>query len=119
VSPPTNKQNDQLSILLTRQILGFDDYLDSQKTVEETVKLKTGVIIIHENGGFHLRDFISNSADVLSKIPSNLLLKKAIMEIGGETDVQRVLGVLWDSTIDCFCFTTNLKKIPGHILDGE
>lgn len=48
-----------------------DDLLDSANSVEEAVNLAKDVIYVHKQGGFHIRNWISNSTEVLEALQSS------------------------------------------------
>lgn len=48
----------------------MDDYLDSMGRVEEAVNLIIDVEEIHRRGYFEIRNWISNSKEVLKHIPT-------------------------------------------------
>lgn len=45
-----------------------DDWLDSVDTQEEAVQLANDVKAIHKEGGFEIRNFISNSVKVMEQL---------------------------------------------------
>ena len=50
-----------------------DDYLDSFDTEEETIKVIHDVMEVHRQGGFRIRNWISNSKEVLSSLPRDVV----------------------------------------------
>lgn len=71
-----------------------DDYVDYATTVEEANTRINNVIEAHMEGGFKLLKFLSNSPEVIAKIPQ---------ELRGEPNpngIERVLGIQWDTNSD-------------------
>ncbi|KAL7745575.1 hypothetical protein ACLKA6_009799 [Drosophila palustris] len=98
-----------------------DDYLDSKPCSSEVINLITTIIQIHSKAGFELRQFISNSDEVMNSIPENLRAANVVAMIGDKTDVQqKVLGMLWDAKGDFFTYsTTTMHKLAGDLLHGN
>jgi hypothetical protein len=70
-----------------------DDDLDSNPSVSEALKVIKEVISIHAEGGFLLRDFVSNSKEDMNRFPPELLSNKvAPLDIGAKCEIQRFLG---------------------------
>lgn len=67
----------------------MDDYLDSVKTRKEEEKLVKHVIYIYKQGSFNIRDWISNSKQLLTSKPSELPRNMNL------TVPQRILGLNW------------------------
>lgn len=94
-----------------------DDYLDSTSNIEDAIKLIHDVIYVHSKGGFEIRNFISNSKEILDSIPQNLRAETNCLNL--TDDIQQVLGLLWKTEEDTFVFTTNYSKIKKDILSGD
>ncbi|XP_058837183.1 uncharacterized protein LOC131693415 [Topomyia yanbarensis] len=95
-----------------------DDYLDSFESVDEAERVSRAVGAIHQKGGFHLRNWLSNSAEVLrglneeaTNASKNLCLST--------TDGDRVLGMLWQTTDDELRFSMNLKEEIQRVLNED
>lgn len=78
-----------------------DDLLDSSNTEEEALCLAQKIKEIHADGGFEIRNWISNSTKVMEalsgKEPTN---EKAISL--SDDDREKVLGLWWKPTADVF-----------------
>ncbi|XP_062538743.1 uncharacterized protein LOC134207018 [Armigeres subalbatus] len=87
-----------------------DDYLASFSSEEEAAKIASEVRYVHNNGGFQLHNWRSNSATVLERLG----------EVQPETDKQlnlvdaakseRVLGMLWSPSTDELSFSTQMSE---------
>lgn len=96
-----------------------DDYLDGADTVKEAIKLINDVISVNISGGFELRNWISNNAAVIEKIPENLRSSTlSNFEIGEELPTERILGLYWNANTDEFQFNCSFHKIEKGLLDG-
>ncbi|XP_062714134.1 uncharacterized protein LOC134290921 [Aedes albopictus] len=84
-----------------------DDYLDSVDTIDEAVKLVKDVKFVHAQGGFDIRNFSSNSAEVLQRL--------------GETENVKEKSIILDkSSVDVFTFDTTLKDdLTKLLVEGD
>ncbi|XP_062541327.1 uncharacterized protein LOC134209357 [Armigeres subalbatus] len=93
-----------------------DDMLTSVDTVEEAVKLANDVCYIHRKGGFHMRNWVSNSSAVLKALGENPKSEKS-MEMNAELAMEKVLGMWWSTTTDVFryklCTDRNRDLLSG------
>ncbi|XP_062557339.1 uncharacterized protein LOC134222212 [Armigeres subalbatus] len=94
-----------------------DDYLDSFGTESEAVNTSTEVRLVHHNGGFHLRNWRSNSEKVVKELGNSATIdsKNLCLESGERVD--RVLGMLWSSSSDALSFSTRLSEEVRNLLD--
>lgn len=89
-----------------------DDMLASVETEEEAIKLATEVRSIHSQGGFEIRNWLSNSSNVVESLHENTATEKN-MSFCTEMSTEKVLGMWWDTTTDTFTF----KLSPKHDMD--
>ncbi|XP_058449200.1 uncharacterized protein LOC131429170 [Malaya genurostris] len=86
-----------------------DDFLDSVDTVEEAVRLVKDVKYVHDQGGFDIRNFLSNSADVLQGLGETQSTQVTSVTLSRMADMDRVLGVIWIPATDVFAYDIVLK----------
>ncbi|XP_062556965.1 uncharacterized protein LOC134221800 [Armigeres subalbatus] len=86
-----------------------DDMLASVETEEEAVKLANEVRTIHSEGGFEIRNWLSNSKLVLANLHDNSTAEKNL-GFHAEMPTEKVLGMWWNTTTDTFTF----KLSPKH-----
>ncbi|XP_062557907.1 uncharacterized protein LOC134222769 [Armigeres subalbatus] len=86
-----------------------DDYLDSFETAKEAIEVVKQVKLVHSKGGFDIRNFLSNSAEVLQEIGTTS--KDANKELALERgeNMESVLGMMWQPNDDCFTYTLALR----------
>ncbi|XP_062537863.1 uncharacterized protein LOC134206188 [Armigeres subalbatus] len=97
-----------------------DDYLDSFSSWEEVERISHDVRTIHQNGGFHLRNWLSNSAEVLHGLNEEVLEGSKNLCLSTTDNSDRVLGLLWQTTNDELRFSMNVKDDIQRVLDdGE
>ncbi|XP_062703997.1 uncharacterized protein LOC115255979 [Aedes albopictus] len=86
-----------------------DDYLDSADTIDEAVRQAEEVRLVHSRGGFHIRNWMSNSEEVLRRVgePSTATKKHLSLDKSGVTE--RILGMLWCPDKDEFSYSTTLE----------
>ncbi|XP_061515249.1 uncharacterized protein LOC133393612 isoform X1 [Anopheles gambiae] len=93
-----------------------DDMLASAETSEEAAQLAETVRHIHAEGGFEIRNWVSNSNEVLER------LRWGVSQEDGrgvvmDSSAEKVLGMWWETTTDSFIFRLNLKHDKG-LLSG-
>ncbi|XP_055622107.1 uncharacterized protein LOC129765713 [Toxorhynchites rutilus septentrionalis] len=90
-----------------------DDYYDSADTIAEAVKLAREVKYIHSRGGFHIRNWVSNSEQFVREMGEECV--GPTVHFKDKSSVaERVLGVSWNTTNDAFLFTA-----PPRMTDDE
>lgn len=96
-----------------------DDLLDSVETIGEAVKLAEEVIKIHQNGGFEIRNWISNSEEVLRSLKASPNPTKRCFSSGVQLQAEKVLGMWWCTELDAFTYSANNGNLPNDILFGR
>lgn len=96
-----------------------DDYLDSFETEEEAIEVVNQVKFIHRNGGFHLRNFLSNSERVLAAIESVSHDDSKELSLLRAEKVESVLGMKWSPSKDSFIYTLALREELANIVEPE
>ena len=97
----------------------MDDYLDSMDTIEEDIIRAQQVTHIHRKGGFEIRNWMSNSTEVLSSLPPESVAQRRVKLALGEEEFTQVLGVKWSPDKDIFSFTINFPRIDSRLISGE
>ncbi|XP_053699180.1 uncharacterized protein LOC128746160 [Sabethes cyaneus] len=87
-----------------------DDYFDSVESVEEAVKLAREVRLVHRKGGFEIRNWVSNSPEVLQSLGETKPVAPVHFNQDKQTSKERVLGVIWDPNTDEFAFSTTHRE---------
>lgn len=95
-----------------------DDLMDGENSIEDTIRLAKDVQMIHSSGGFEIRNFISNSAEVLMAIDATNDCSGKEFTLNSELKTERVLGMWWDTKRDVFTFSLKYTSIANGILDG-
>ncbi|XP_062557755.1 uncharacterized protein LOC134222608 [Armigeres subalbatus] len=86
-----------------------DDYLDSADNVDEAVKLALEIKHVHSLGGFQLRNWLSNSQDVLARVGDNDSVAEKSLQLDKDSVTERVLGVFWKLEKDMFTFSSAMS----------
>ncbi|XP_038106588.1 uncharacterized protein LOC119766221 [Culex quinquefasciatus] len=94
-----------------------DDFLDSVDTVEDALRLVEDVKYVHAQGGFEIRNFLSNSAEVLQKLGEVRSLEKKSLCEDASSYVERVLIMIWKPAQDVFTFDTTLREDLEQLLE--
>ncbi|XP_055603799.1 uncharacterized protein LOC129752034 [Uranotaenia lowii] len=94
-----------------------DDMLIATETVEEAICLAKEVRYIHAQAGFEMRNWVSNSPEVLETLNGTSGNEKNL-NYDAELSTEKVLGMWWCTISDSFTF----KLSPKHekeLLSGE
>ncbi|XP_053699404.1 uncharacterized protein LOC128746376 [Sabethes cyaneus] len=95
-----------------------DDYLDSFGSEEEACRISEEVRQIFRNGGFQLRNWISNSESVLQHLgETQAAVSKSLTTTSN--DAERVLGMLWDPLTDELSFSTRMSDEVHYLLEND
>ncbi|XP_046869388.1 uncharacterized protein LOC124462036 [Drosophila willistoni] len=92
-----------------------DDFIYSGDNYVEVGNIATQVRDIHAAGGFHIRNWSSNSKEVLRILKSDSLLPEAV-EI---TATEKVLGLYWMPHSDVFTFICKFARLKRNVLDSD
>lgn len=86
-----------------------DDYLDSFPSLEVAKKISHEVYFIHSKAGFHLRNWLSNSTEVIDELEGHSPnIKKGIS--ANSESIDKVLGMWWCTNSDSFTYTFHLNQ---------
>ncbi|XP_062557225.1 uncharacterized protein LOC134222096 [Armigeres subalbatus] len=89
-----------------------DDYFDCADTEEAAIELIQRVINVHEQGGFKLAKFSSNSKTVIDSLDPEIVA-------GCREGEVRVLGIRWDLQSDEFVFPLTFSNLDERFQSGE
>ena len=90
----------------------MDDYCDSADTEDEALQKISNMIEVQKRGGFHIRNWTCSSLQVLSMLPDDLKANSfKELQLDSSLPTERVLGLWWNSQLDCFTFKLNEKKL--------
>ncbi|XP_058817299.1 uncharacterized protein LOC131680602 [Topomyia yanbarensis] len=96
-----------------------DDYYDSVDTVDEAIKRANEVKFIHSQGGFNIRNWVSNSTEFLEALGERTVETAVHFNRDKCTDYERVLGIVWEPVEDVFCFAVASKEEFCEVLQGK
>ena len=95
------------------------DYLDSCNAVEEAISRAHQIAHVHRKGGFEIRNWMSNSSEMLDSLPPGAVAQRGAELAFGEEELARVLGVICSPESDIFTFTTNFPRLDSRLISGE
>ncbi|XP_062713378.1 uncharacterized protein LOC134290293 [Aedes albopictus] len=95
-----------------------DDYFDSVDSTEEAICRAKEVRDIHARGGFQIRNWVSNSEEVLMQLGERQDNQEIHFHRDKETEYERVLGIVWNTKQDVFTFSTKVKDELQPYLTG-
>lgn len=94
-----------------------DDMLASEETEEAAIELAKSVRYVHAEGGFQIRNWISNSQRVLAALQDGRVPQKNL-DLAAEMGTEKVFGMWWDTAKDCFTFKMSKTRFDEALLNG-
>uniref|UniRef100_A0A182KFS3 Uncharacterized protein n=1 Tax=Anopheles christyi TaxID=43041 RepID=A0A182KFS3_9DIPT len=94
-----------------------NDMLASVETVEKAKALADAVRYIHACGGFEIRNWISNSREIVQHLQKHLG-EEGNVNLNFELSTEKVLGLWWNMTTDTFTFRLTPKH-DKELLSGR
>lgn len=96
-----------------------DDWLGSVDSTDHAIKLAEEVRYIHEQGGFEIRNWISNSSSVAQHLNNSSSAKVKNLEVGPNASAEKILGMFWRTSGDVFTYVLKVKDSNADIFNGE
>ncbi|XP_055622739.1 uncharacterized protein LOC129766247 [Toxorhynchites rutilus septentrionalis] len=95
-----------------------DDMLVSVDTEGEAIQLAKQVTFVHAQGGFEIRNWISNSQRVLRALDENSTKEKNL-DLAPELATEKVLGMWWCTASDVFSYKVGWNRYERPLLEGQ
>ncbi|XP_062715269.1 uncharacterized protein LOC115260558 [Aedes albopictus] len=95
-----------------------DDMLVSVDTEEQAIQLAKDVRHVHQQGGFEIRNWISNSSRVLAAL-QEVDTDEKCLDLSSELATEKVLGMWWNTTDDVFTYKVGWNRYDPALLRGE
>ncbi|XP_062703593.1 uncharacterized protein LOC134286045 [Aedes albopictus] len=95
-----------------------DDMLVSVETEQEAIQLASEVKLVHGNGGFEIRNWVSNSSQVLEALQGDNVTEKNL-DLSSELATEKVLGMWWCTSTDTFTFKICRNRYDEGLLSGQ
>lgn len=97
-----------------------DDWLDSMDNEKDVIDVATHVKQIHEHAGFEIRNWLSNSSNVLNALGVNSFAgSMKSLNMSSEVEAEKVLGMWWCTSNDKLTFSLKRNKTNQNLLTGE
>ena len=91
-----------------------DDFLISTDTCNEAIKISNDVHYIHQQAGFNLRNWCSNSIEVLNNLNANKSEYKCL-NIANNLNEEKILGIYWKPLDDIITYEISPSIINSDI----
>ncbi|XP_058826902.1 uncharacterized protein LOC131686906 [Topomyia yanbarensis] len=95
-----------------------DDMLVSVCTEQEAIQLAQQVNRVHAEGGFEIRNWISNSKQVVHALEEKQTEEKNL-DLSPELSTEKVLGMWWCTDSDTFTYKVGWSRYGRALLEGE
>lgn len=96
-----------------------DDMMDGGETPEKVIELVNQVQRIHNHGGFKIGKFLSNSTKVLETLGEPKSEQQRQLDLDPVQKLERVLGMFWNTSTDCFMFSLKYAEINEAVVHGR
>lgn len=96
-----------------------DDFVDSFSTASKAIEVSKQVRDIHKAAGFELRNFSSNSPEVVLALKGVLDMPVNFSNEMAELQSEKVLGMYWQPTDDTFRFNIKFHNVKPDIIEGH
>ena len=93
-----------------------DDMIDCADTDQDALELANQVSNIHQHGGFHIRNWISNSPEVLQSLAKNA---DCTGTKEWELESNKVLGMYWDAANDVFRYNCRFARLRRNVFEND
>ncbi|XP_075162818.1 uncharacterized protein LOC142235448 [Haematobia irritans] len=109
--------NPKILQAITRQHY-VDDYIDSMNTVSEAIEVALKVREVHAKGGFVMRNWSSNSNEVLQALGEKQYVENKTFECNEDVvKYEKILGLYWEPKGDVFRINMKFARIRRPIFD--
>ncbi|XP_058826511.1 uncharacterized protein LOC131686262 [Topomyia yanbarensis] len=95
----------------------IDDMLVSVETEEEAASIAQQIKWIHHEGGFEMRNWLSNSPTVLDLLKKSPTTEKDL-NVSDGLSTEKILGMWWDTEKDSFTFKLSIR-FQDDLLSGR
>lgn len=95
-----------------------DDMLLSVASEEEAIQIAKDVRFVHSQGGFEIRNWISNSRAVVMALGESEATTKSL-NLSTELSTEKVLGLWWCTESDTLTFKVGWTRYDEDLLDGR
>lgn len=95
-----------------------DDMLISVATEEEAIQISKDVRYVHAQGGFEIRNWISNSRRVVEALQEQNGEEEKSLDLSTELATEKVLGMWWDTKADAFTYKVGWNRYDAKLLTG-
>lgn len=110
--------NDESLIKAVKENFYVDDYLDSFSVEQEAVEQIKKMVGLLQKGGFELVNWLSNSTTIMQQFGAQMT-EKVFNTEPDAVEIERVLGLWWDTKNDLFRFKLKFHRAPQKILDDS
>ena len=95
-----------------------DDFVDSFPTPARAIEFAEQIRDIHKSAGFELRNFSSNSAEVIVALKGTLEKPVNFSSDVNELQSEKVLGMYWQPKDDTFRFNLKFHNVQADVIEG-
>ena len=111
-SAEDNQEQFPTAAAVVKRNFYMDDFFKSVRSSDEALELQQELVEMLNLAGFHLTKWISNEKEVIKHIPeSERAPSVKVVEESIIMPMERALGVMWDTSSDCFVYEVLKRDI--------
>ncbi|XP_053968820.1 uncharacterized protein LOC128870244 [Anastrepha ludens] len=108
-------QNSQVACAIKNHHY-VDDFTDSARTVDEAIKLAKNVRDVHSKCGFNMRNWSSNSPDVLAALNGDGEPQLKSFDCSKDViNFEKILGMYWEPKSDTFSYVLKFVRLKRNV----
>ncbi|XP_053969225.1 uncharacterized protein LOC128870597 [Anastrepha ludens] len=108
-------QNSQVACAIKNHHY-VDDFIDSARTVDEAIKLAKNVRDVHSKCGFNMRNWSSNSPDVLAALNGDGEPQLKSFDCSKDViNFEKILGMYWEPKSDTFSYVLKFVRLKRNV----
>ena len=94
----------------------MDDFVGSFSTPERAIEIAQQVHDIHKSAGFELRNFSSNSSEVIVVLKGTV--DKPLNFCSNDLQTKKILGIYWQPRDDALGFKLKFHNVNADVVEG-
>ena len=95
-----------------------DDFVDSFPTPKRAIEVAQQVRTFHKSSGFELRNFSSNSSEVIVVLKGTVDKPVNFCNNVNELQTEKILGIYWQPRDDTFGFMLKFHNVNADVIEG-
>ncbi|GBP02979.1 hypothetical protein EVAR_69128_1 [Eumeta japonica] len=116
LTPSNLKKNFPRAVEAIQNHHYVDDFIDSVDNHQEAIQLAKQVKFIHAAAGFHIRNWSSNSSEVINHLEEVHSENQKPKDL---TATEKILGMYWDPNKDTFVYIFRFARLRRNVFTND